>query len=294
MKNILRATASLMAVFVAILASFAQTPFSGTTVGWPNSYDFSSNRASVIYANSDGSDNANEFIYFKVYARGGGSNWANFDWYSNPTAWMDPSTFHFSNLNLKMYKNNIQINKGGVLEFGADQVKEPSSGKIGYGLFTPGLNIVGGNMTPNSKVTEDRRLVVFAEAGSIFNGPVGLTGMSNGEMTLPKKLDNGADLSGYKLFVYGGILAKEIRVSNTTWADYVFAPNYRLKPLAEVEQQIQKLGHLPGMPSAKEIETDGFNVGEIARLQQEKIEELTLYVIALKKEIEQLKAIAEK
>lgn len=287
MKNTLLSAVCLMAVSTS--ASFAQNPFMGTTVNHPYQDDVSSDKAIVIYANSNGSDHANEFIYFKVYAPGGGSDWANYDWYSNPTAWMDPSTFHFSNLNLKMYKNNIQINKGGVLEFGADQVKEANAGKIGYGLFTPGLNIIGGNTVPNSRASADRRLIVFAEGGSIFNGPVGIQTHGDGSMKLPSTLSNGADLSNYKLFVAGGILAKEVRV-NSTWADYVFAPEYKLKSLAEVEKQINKLGHLPGMPSAKEIETDGFSVGEIARLQQEKIEELTLYVIALKKEIDQLKA----
>lgn len=42
------------------------------------------------------------------------------------------------------------------------------------------------------------------------------------------------------------------------------------------------------MPSAQNIESEGLQLGEIARLQQEKIEELTLYIIELNKRIELL------
>lgn len=278
----------LLAILRSISFSLAQTPFTGSLNGRPNAYDANSDRAYVIGTNTDGSANSNEFLYFKVYTPGGGSNWNSQDWYTNPTAWLDDKTFHFNNVNLKMYNNSIQLNKRGILEFGTDQIKGENSGKIGYGTFAPGLNIVGGNSVTGSVDSKDRRLVVFAEGGSIFNGPVGLTTAGDGSMTLPKNLSNGADLTNYRLFVSGGILAKEIRVNTSNWADYVFAPNYKLKSLVELEEQIAELGHLPDMPSAKEIETNGFSMSEIACLQQEKIEELTLYVIALKKQLDQL------
>jgi hypothetical protein len=72
--------------------------------------------------------------------------------------------------------------------------------------------------------------------------------------------------------------------------DYVFAKNYTLKSLDEVEDFIKKNNHLPGIPSAKTIETNGLSVGEMQKMQMEKIEELTLYIIELKKEIEKLSA----
>ena len=56
-------------------------------------------------------------------------------------------------------------------------------------------------------------------------------------------------------------------------------------PLQEVEQHIQEKGHLPNMPSAAEVEKDGIAVGDIIKRQQEKIEELTLYLIEMKKQI---------
>lgn len=99
--------------------------------------------------------------------------------------------------------------------------------------------------------------------------------------------------NNYKLFVTGGILTDEIRVklsSSGTWADYVFQDDYQLPTLEEVENHIKENGHLPNVPSAKEVEENGINVADMARIQQEKIEELTLYIIELNKRIETLEA----
>ncbi|QSB26186.1 hypothetical protein [Flavobacterium sp. CLA17] len=93
----------------------------------------------------------------------------------------------------------------------------------------------------------------------------------------------------YKLSVKGKIRAEEIKVYNT-WADYVFSPFYELPTLNAVETFIQKNGHLPNVPSAKEITEKGLELGEMTKIQQEKIEELTLYLIQQHKEIEELKA----
>lgn len=92
----------------------------------------------------------------------------------------------------------------------------------------------------------------------------------------------------YKLSVNGNIRSKEVVVENG-WADYVFNDDYRLKPLAEVEEFIRANKHLPNIPSAAEIEKNGLQLGETQKKMMEKIEELTLYVIELKKEIELLK-----
>lgn len=92
----------------------------------------------------------------------------------------------------------------------------------------------------------------------------------------------------YKLAVNGTIRAKKV-VVETNWSDFVFEKNYKLKSLEYVEDFIKINGHLPEIPSAKEIETNGGDVGELLKLQMQKIEELMLYVIELKKEINTLK-----
>lgn len=93
----------------------------------------------------------------------------------------------------------------------------------------------------------------------------------------------------YKLAVVGKIRAYEV-VVETGWSDFVFDDDYRLKPLQEVETFIQAHKHLPDVPSAEEVAADGLSLGETQALLLQKIEELTLYVIDLKKENQALKA----
>jgi hypothetical protein len=101
----------------------------------------------------------------------------------------------------------------------------------------------------------------------------------------------GTDVThGYKLAVKGKILAEELKVKlSQNWPDYVFNKNYHLLPLKEVDQFIQTNNHLPDMPSAKEVQDNGVNVGEMNARLVKKVEELTLYLIAMQKEMEQLK-----
>jgi hypothetical protein len=102
----------------------------------------------------------------------------------------------------------------------------------------------------------------------------------------------------YKLAVEGTIGARKVKVTQASWADYVFNDGYRLRPLTEVESFIKENKHLPEIPSAKEVEKNGVDVGDNQALLLKKIEELTLYMIEIKKEnndmrkkIEQLDAI---
>ncbi len=99
--------------------------------------------------------------------------------------------------------------------------------------------------------------------------------------------------NGVKQFLVrddGYVFAREVQVKLGTFPDYVFTPNYQLMPLQELSKYIQKNQHLPNIPSATQIETNGIGLGELVRLQQEKIEELTLYLIQLKKEVDELKS----
>jgi hypothetical protein len=88
-----------------------------------------------------------------------------------------------------------------------------------------------------------------------------------------------------KLSVNGTIRAKEVIVETTGWSDYVFAKDYDLRPLSEVEQHINQDGHLPGIPSAAEVSEKGIGLGEMQARLLAKIEELTLHQIALEKRV---------
>jgi hypothetical protein len=89
----------------------------------------------------------------------------------------------------------------------------------------------------------------------------------------------------HKLAVNGTIRAKEVIV-DTGWSDYVFADDYRLAPLSEVETHIKAARHLPGIPSAKEVAEHGVSMGDMQAKLLAKIEELTLHVIAQQKQLE--------
>lgn len=92
------------------------------------------------------------------------------------------------------------------------------------------------------------------------------------------------------LAVDGKLYCEGLKIAlSGTWADYVFSNDYSLRNLEEVENYISTEKHLPGIPSAAEIQEKGLDVAYMQKLQMEKIEELTLYLIALKKENESLK-----
>ncbi|MGD8781985.1 MAG: hypothetical protein PVH88_23855 [Ignavibacteria bacterium] len=93
------------------------------------------------------------------------------------------------------------------------------------------------------------------------------------------------DPQGYKLAVAGNMIAEEVVVKlEEDWPDIVFEKDYNLKPLTEVENFIKENKHLPDIPSAEEVKEEGLSVGEMQAKLLQKIEELTLYVIDLKKE----------
>ncbi|MBK6904523.1 MAG: hypothetical protein IPH04_17405 [Saprospirales bacterium] len=101
---------------------------------------------------------------------------------------------------------------------------------------------------------------------------------------------------GYRLYVEDGILTERVKVAvegSADWADYVFAPGYVLRPLDQVESFIEENGHLPGVPSAGQVVSEGVDVAKMDALLLEKIEELTLYMIEMKKENEELRKEVE-
>lgn len=91
-----------------------------------------------------------------------------------------------------------------------------------------------------------------------------------------------------KLYVGGTILARRIKVNEESWPDYVFSKNYKLPSLQQVKAFIKDNNHLPGIPSAEEIQKTGLDIGKIQTALMKKIEELTLYIIRQNEKIEKL------
>lgn len=94
--------------------------------------------------------------------------------------------------------------------------------------------------------------------------------------------------TGYRLSVDGKVACEEVLVENSTnWPDYVFDEDYELTSLEQLEESIEENNHLPGLPSAAEVEENGFSLGEMQKIFLEKLEELTLYTIEQGKQIKE-------
>ncbi|MFY8097483.1 MAG: hypothetical protein ACOVMH_06685 [Flavobacterium sp.] len=93
----------------------------------------------------------------------------------------------------------------------------------------------------------------------------------------------------FVVFGNGNVIATEVRVKTPIFPDYVFDKEYKLMSLYDLEKYIDANNHLPNIPSADEIITNGLELGNMQVKQMEKIEELTLYIIQLKKEMDLMK-----
>lgn len=99
------------------------------------------------------------------------------------------------------------------------------------------------------------------------------------------------DMNDFALAVQGGIVSSKVSVIDIdSWPDFVFGNNYKLMNLYELEQYINTNQHLPDVPAAQEVSANGINLGEMNAILLQKVEELTLHIIELQKQIDELKA----
>jgi hypothetical protein len=180
------------------------------------------------------------------------------------------------------------------------------SGKIGIGTDSPnarlhipnGDAIIGGspNFNPSNL---NASLSVFSKDANSSTIPFYVGQPTGSDIFWVKGNGNGYFLGNvgigtinpgnFKLAVNGKIWGTEIQVALTNPApDYVFEKSYSLPTLEEVKSYIDQNKHLPEVPSAKEMETNGVNVGEMNMLLLKKIEELTLYTIEMNKRMNDL------
>jgi hypothetical protein len=148
------------------------------------------------------------------------------------------------------------------------------------------LKIYAGNWrTLGATATEDHAMYFYTSKSGSPN-------WSTAKMVLNHEGNVGIGTTNptEKLAVNGKIRAKEIKVE-TGWADFVFAKDYKLPTLQETEKHIKEKGHLPGIPSAAEVEKNGVELGDMNKKLLQKIEELTLYLIEMKKENEKVNVI---
>ena len=95
--------------------------------------------------------------------------------------------------------------------------------------------------------------------------------------------------NGFICSATGQVKAKEIRVTLTGWSDFVFDDGYQLPSLEQLERYVKENRHLPDVPTETEVKQGGVDLGQMNALLLQKVEELTLYIIDLQKQIDELK-----
>ena len=144
---------------------------------------------------------------------------------------------------------------------------------------------IGNNIVPVAAIPSNELNIGNWIVGN--NGTIGI-----GQFASQLPADGVAqDGEKYKLFVKDGIRTEKVKVDiadSNGWADYVFEKDYKLMPLNEVEQFINKNGHLPEVPTTEEAIKNGIELKAMNILLLKKIEELTLYNIEQQKRIEAL------
>jgi len=150
-------------------------------------------------------------------------------------------------------------------------------------LFSPQMK-VGATNTYNDDAVKNRKTMEIRWNYTTNTGQVVIG---------PRTITSGTH-TDFRLSVDGKVLATEIYVTQSNWADYVFSGDYKLKSLNELEQYININKHLPNVPTTAEITENGNNTAETDKILLEKIEELTLYIIQQNKRIEELERSVNK
>jgi hypothetical protein len=170
---------------------------------------------------------------------------------------------------------------GGYLDIGSSVRINPTSGSgelLRLEGINPNIGFYYGNYYSFISQTDNKLWI------GVNGGPLQL----DGTQIAIGGINNNAP--NYKLTVQGKVICEELKVElYNNWPDYVFADEYHLQPLHELKSFIDTHHHLPNIPKAAEVARDGFEVGEMNRKLLEKVEELTLYVIQLQEQIDQLK-----
>lgn len=164
-----------------------------------------------------------------------------------------------------------------------------------YTLNAVDTSLYANNGSINQSTTTGANRVVNMNSRNIWFNTA--TSSTNGKIYIGSTATYPSSTGDYKLFVEGGILTEKVKValrSTANWADYVFAADYKLMPLAEVENFISKNNHLPGIKSATELAENGLDIAEMQAKHMEKIEELTLYAIEQDKKIKEQNQLISK
>ncbi|HEY6191394.1 MAG TPA: hypothetical protein VI215_03615 [Bacteroidota bacterium] len=206
-----------------------------------------------------------------------------------------------TNIGLHVNASGGTINYGAIIE----------GGNVGIGTTSPTalLHTVAsgsqsasytGNLLTNvatSSATNAVKYGVEIQSTGTWNGSgasnIGLHVMATGGANnyaarFDQAVGIGANPCSTDMLAVNGQVHASSYITNSTFCDFVFDQGYKLMPLEEVEQHINADKHLPGIPSAREVEEKGLNLGDMEVKMMQKVEELTLYVINQHKELKRL------
>lgn len=190
-----------------------------------------------------------------------------------------------------------------------------NKGKIGIGISSPEASLAFSNTIGNkidfyhtpdfdgdrygisinsSELRIHSGALGQASGGIIFGKHSTTTFTEHVRFTNNGNVGIGTDNPDSKLVVNGKIRSEEVKVEIINGPDYVFKPDYQLRTLQETKEYITENNHLPEIPSAKEMEANGIDLGDMNMRLLKKIEELTLYQIELLEKVEELQAKVEK
>jgi hypothetical protein len=230
------------------------------------------------------SNNANNFamqfagsfwdqeLYFRKTNNNAGQSWSKVLLETNGNVGIGTKTPN-STLTIRSASTGVSINPGaspyfGTLAFnresGTGAIFDPSGKafQINNGGYDQNLHIQVYN-GDGSLVTHNS-LVISGTNGNVGIGTANLTDA---------------------LTVAGKIGAREVKVSTSAGADFVFEPDYKLPQLTELEKFVKANKHLPEIPTAKQMVENGVNLGELNIKLLQKVEELTLHLIEKDKQI---------
>jgi hypothetical protein len=202
----------------------------------------------------------------------------------DPRAALDVQDANIKNIPVAIFGNVLPYSVTNLLQrtnAGGAPIKQTFTRHI---AIIPRLGYMGYNAISHAE-----------DIGLIFSNGLGFNGAdSNGAIVIAPHT-NSLNAGGLRIEHNGNAeLRGDLRCTNVIvdtkwWPDYVFTKENKLRSLDSVSLFISRNGHLPDMPSQETIISKGQNLGNLQRLQQQKIEELTLYLIQLKTELDILK-----
>ncbi|MFO0321151.1 MAG: hypothetical protein ACK504_01840 [Bacteroidota bacterium] len=205
-------------------------------------------------------------------------------------SWGNAATTH-----MKLYQGRLILNNPGIPAARID-IKETDGAYIS--LLARAYHSYDYGYAIRANVTRDntKAYAVLQESyGNIANNAKEtFVVYGNGTTRIGTKYISQGIHNNALLSVDGKLVAKEIIVTVADWSDFVFDRGYKLRPLSEVESYYKENHHLPEVPTTKEIVENGNDLGKTDAILLQKIEELTMYIVELQKQIDTLKTQVKK